>query len=255
MSPVRTNSSGASRRPPAEVAPTYREVLNPTDSVLPKVHDLIRRNFPANELVGRSEWRASLREREAGLWSDSRWHLVVAVHRGAVIGVASGTYLGNVNVGVVGYLAVSPAARGFGVGPKLRAKLRSLFREDAKEICGETLDAVIGEVRRDNPWLRTLVRSDRVLALNFMYFQPRLRPSDRPVPLVLYYEGVAQVRQSLPAARVRMILYTLWRRIYRIPRPMAHGAFRRMIGDLEGRTTVGEIKLSDLPPPVMSPSH
>ncbi len=255
MSPVRTSRSRERRDPAAPGAPTYREVLNPTDRVLPRVHDLIRRNFPPNELVGRSEWRASLREREAGLWSDSRWHLVIAEHKGDVIGVASGTYLGNVNVGVVGYLAVSPGARGFGVGPKLRAKLRSLFREDAREITGETLDAVIGEVRRDNPWLRRLVRSDRVLALDFIYFQPRLRPSDRPVPLVLYFEGVAQVRQRLPSARIRMILYSLWRRIYRVPRPMAHGAFRRMIGDLEGRTAVGEIKLSDLPPPVKSPNH
>jgi GNAT superfamily N-acetyltransferase len=239
----------------APEAPMYREVLDPADRALPKVHDLIRRNFPPHELVGRSEWRASLRERAAGLWSDSRWHLVIAEHRGAVVGVASGTYLGNVNVGVVGYLAVAPSARGFGVGPRLRSRLRSLFREDAKEITGETLDAVIGEVHRDNPWLRRLVRSDSILALDFNYFQPRLRASDRPVPLVLYYEGVAEVRQRLPAARIRMILYSLWRRIYRVPRPMAHGAFRRMIGELEDRTTIGEIKLSDLPPPVKSPNR
>lgn len=255
MSPARTSRDRGDREPSAPVSPTYREVVKPTDRVLPKVHDLIRRNFPPNELVGRSEWRASLREREAGLWSDSRWHLVIAEHNGAVIGVASGTYLGNVNVGVVGYLAVSPAARGFGVGPRLRAKLRSLFREDAKAITGETLDAVIGEVRRDNPWLRRLVRSESVLALDFQYFQPRLRASDRPVPLVLYYEGVAEVRQRLPAARLRMVLYSLWRRIYRVPRPMAHGAFRRMLHDLDDRSMIGEIRISDLPPPVQSPSH
>jgi len=238
----------------APEAPTYREVVDPSDRVLPRVHDLIRRNFPPHELVGRSEWRASLRERAAGLWSDTRWHLVIAEHRGAVIGVASGTYLGNVNVGVVGYLAVSPAARGYGVGPRLRARLRSLFREDAREVTGETLDAVIGEVHRENPWLRRLVRSDSVLALDFTYFQPRLRPSDRPVPLVLYYEGIAEVRQRLPTARIRPILYSLWRRIYRVPRPMAHSAFRRMIGELQAHTTIGEIKLSDLPPPVKSPN-
>jgi GNAT superfamily N-acetyltransferase len=255
MAAARTTRGRDTRAPSPPVAPTYREVLEPGDRALPKVHALIRQTFPPYELVGRSEWRASLRERAAGLWSDSRWHLVIAEHKGAVLGVASGTYLGNVNVGVVGYLAVSPAARGFGVGPKLRGKLRSIFREDAKEITGETLDAVIGEVRRDNPWLRRLVRSDTVLALDFTYFQPRLRPSDRPVPLVLYYEGIAEVRQRLPAARVRMILYSLWRRIYRVPRPMAHGAFRRMLHDLDGRTTIGEIKLSDLPPPVKSPNY
>ncbi len=231
------------------IKPSYREVVRSDDPVIRRVHQLIRQTFPADELVEANEWRDSLHEREAGLWSDSRWHLVVAEHKGEVIGVASGTYLGNLNVGVVGYLAVSPKARGFGVGPKLRARLRTLFRKDARAIRGEILEAVVGEVRRDNPWLRALIRSERVLALDFTYFQPRLRPGDRPVPLVLYYEGVGAPRQRLPASPIRTILYSVWRRIYRVRRPLFHAAFRRMLRDLEGRTSVGEVKLRDLPPP------
>jgi GNAT superfamily N-acetyltransferase len=237
----------------AKAGPAIREVVHSTDPVLPKVHDLIRRSFPPHELVRRFEWRDSLREREAGLWSDSRWHLVVAEQRGAVIAVASGTYLGNINLGVVGYLAVSPKARGLGLGPRTRARLRSLFLKDAREIAGKRLEAVIGEVRRDNPWLRALIRSQSVLALDFTYFQPRLRPGDHAVPLVLYYEGVAKPRRRLTTARIRNILYSTWRRIYRIPRPMSHPAFRRMLKDLEGRASVGEIKVRDLPPPVRTP--
>jgi len=239
----------------AKTTPTIREVVQSTDPVLSKVHDLIRRTFPPDELVRRNEWRDSLREREAGLWSDSRWHLVVAEHRGSVIGVASGTYLGNINIGTVGYLAVSPKARGLGIGPRVRAKLRTLFREDAREIRSRTLAAVIGEVRRDNPWLRALIRSERVLALNFKYFQPRLRAGDRPVPLVLYYEGIGRPRRRLAAAEVRRILYSTWRRIYRIPRPMTRPSFRWMLEDLSGRKYVGEIRERDLPPARKASRH
>jgi hypothetical protein len=148
---------------------------------------------------------------------------------------------------VIGYLAVSPAARSCGIGPRLRAKLRSLFRRDAREICGQPLQAVVGEVRRDNPWLKTLVRRDRVLALDFTYVQPRLHRDEHPVPLVLYYESLDRVRRRLPAALVRKLLYTTWRRIYRIPRPMARPEFRRMLADLAARSSVGRLTIRDLP--------
>ncbi|HEX5004567.1 MAG TPA: GNAT family N-acetyltransferase [Gemmatimonadales bacterium] len=252
---TRRAGSGKRGRGAARPRPTVREVVSHTDPAVGKVHDLIRRSFPPDELVGRNEWTDSLREREERLWSDSRWHLVVAEHKGAVIGVASGTYLGNINLGVVGYLAVSTRARGLGIGPRVRTRLRTLFKRDAQAIRGGPLEAVIGEVRRDNPWLRALIRSERVLALDFTYFQPQLRPMDRPVPLVLYYEGIATRRQRLATATIRQILYSTWRRIYRVRRPLLHPAFRRMLRDLAGRTTVGEIKARDLPPPVKTPRH
>jgi hypothetical protein len=232
--------------------PTYREIVHSTDPAIRRVHELVRRTFHANKLVGIHEWRDSLREQEAGLWSDIRWHLVLAEHQGRVVGVASGMYLGNINMGIVGYLAVGAQARGLGVGSKLRARLRASFHRDARKLTGKPLEAVIGEVRRDNPWLRSLVRNDRVLALDFTYFQPRLHPGDRLVSLVLYYEGIARPRRRLAAARIRTILYTTWRRIYRIARPLTHREFRRMLADLEGRSSVGEIHLGELPPPTTS---
>ncbi len=228
--------------------PTYREIMHSTDPAIRRVHALVRRTFHSNKLVGIHEWRDSLREQEAGLWADIRWHLHIAEHLGRVVGVASGMYLGNINIGVVGYLAVSASARGLGVGSRLRARLRASFHRDARKVSGKQLEAVIGEVRRDNPWLRSLVRNDRVLALDFTYLQPRLRPGDKPVSLVLYYEGIARPLRRLASARIRTILYTTWRRIYRIARPLAHPEFRRMLKDLEGRVSVGEIALGDLPP-------
>lgn len=228
--------------------PTYREIVHSTDPAIRRVHDLVRRTFHSNKLVGIHEWRDSLREKEAGLWSDIRWHLVVAEMAGRVVGVASGMYLGNINIGVVGYLAVGARARGLGVGSKLRARLRASFHRDARRIAAKPLEAVIGEVRRDNPWLRSLVRNERVLALDFGYLQPKLRPGDKPVSLVLYYEGIARPIRRLASARLRTILYTTWRRIYRIARPLAHAEFRLMLQDLEGRASIGELRLRDLPP-------
>lgn len=228
--------------------PTYREIVHSTDPAIRRVHDLVRRTFHSNKLVGIHEWRDSLREKEAGLWSDIRWHLVIAELAGRVVGVASGMYLGNINIGVVGYLAVGARARGLGVGSKLRARLRASFHRDARRIAAKPLEAVIGEVRRDNPWLRSLVRNERVLALDFRYLQPKLRPGDKPVSLVLYYEGIARPIRRLASARLRTILYTTWRRIYRIARPLAHAEFRLMLQDLEGRASIGELRLRDLPP-------
>ena len=226
--------------------PSLREVLDPTDPAIAESHRLLRRTFHPTELVPWSEWRNSLREREAGLWSDSRCHLVVAVVRGVVIGMASGTYLGNVNTGVVGYLAVAKEARGFGIGPRLRARLRTLFRRDAMKICETPLEAILGEVRPDNPWLRTLVRRDRVLALDFPYYQPHLHSGGRPVPLVLYYESIHETRARLPVTLIRKLLYTTWRRIYRIARPISNPAFRRMLAELQHRKFIGRITPDDL---------
>lgn len=225
---------------------SYRELSATNDPALRPAHRLLRQSFHASEIVGRSEWRASLAERRADLWFDIRWHIVVAERDGEVIGVATGTYLGNVNVGVIGYLAVSEAARGLGVGPALRVKLREAFRTDAREILDRDLLAIVGEVRRDNPWLRRLIRRDNVLALDFGYLQPRLRPDEPPVPLVLYYESIGRARQRLAVDFIRKLLYTIWRRAYRIPRPLATHSFRQMLRELEGRTFIGEIPLESL---------
>jgi hypothetical protein len=221
-----------------------REILRPDDPAFDQGYRLLRRSFPKGELVKRMEWRDSLREREARLWTDIRWHLVIAESAGRVAGVATGTYLGNVNTGVIGYLAVASSARGLGLGPRLRAKLNAAFRRDARQIRGEELKATVGEVRRDNPWLRSLLRRNRVLALDFRYLQPQLRHDEHPVPLVLYYESHDTVRHRLSTDTIRKLLYTIWRRIYRIQRPLSDPAFRRMLTGLSSRQSVGRIRLT-----------
>jgi hypothetical protein len=228
------------------VPTTIREVVLPNDPALSRAHRMLRRIFPASELVKQREWRETLQEHQANLWTDIRWHLLVAERAGRVVGVSTGTYLGNVNAGIIGYLAITSAARRLGIGPRLRRRLAASFGRDAQRIRGASLGAIVGEVRRDNPWLRTLIRREHVLALDFTYLQPRLRRGEPLVPLVLYYESMGRVRQRLRATEVRRLLYTMWRRIYRIARPMAEPAFRQMMRELAGRRWIGEIAVAEL---------
>jgi hypothetical protein len=221
--------------------PVVREVVGAADPALARAHHLLRRTFPKAELVDQVDWRHSLREREAGLWTDLQWHLVVAQEGRRVSGVATGWYLGNVNTGVLGYLAVAQTARHQGTGSRLRATLRTLFQRDALRVRGTALQAVVGEVHRDNPWLQSLVRRQRALALDFRYLQPQLHRGNRPVSLVLYYESLDRPRSRLPVTTVRRLLYTIWRRIYRISRPLSDTAFRQMLRELSGRRFVGRL--------------
>jgi len=220
-----------------------REITSADDCLIDEAYQLLRAEFEAHELVSVLEWRDTLAERDAQVWSDISWHLLIATRGRRVLGVATGTYLGNMNIGAIGYLVVAEEARGLGLGPRLRARLKRAFRADAARINQTELAGVVGEVRRDNPWLRRLIRREDVIALDFPYFQPRLREGGSPVPFVFYYEGVGDVRSSMGAKELSQLLYTLWRRVYRVARPMTSAIFRRMVRNLAGRRSVGEISL------------
>jgi len=228
---------------------TIREVRDPRDPMLAAAHRVLSALLPVGEVVGREEWRATLREARAGVWTDLRWHLLVAVHGRTVVGMASGTYLGSLNVGMVGYLASSPRVRGRGLGPRLRARLRGCFERDARHIRGAPLAAIIGEVDRASPWLRRLVGAHRALALALPYEQPSLRPGDPPSPLVLYYQAMEAPRRWLSSAEVRRLLYAVWRRLYRIPQPLQRPAFRRMLRWLAARRRVYGVPIAAPPRP------
>jgi hypothetical protein len=58
----------------------------------------------------------------------------------------------------------------------------------------------------------------------------------------MYYEALDRVIHRLPASLIRKLLYTLWRRIYRIAQPLSHAAFRKMLADLEGRRYIGALR-------------
>ena len=225
---------------------TIREVLEPGDPALGPAHRLLRRTFHRDETVDLADWRETLKERAARVWTDLAWHLIIAERAGKVVGMVSGSYLGSVNVGMVGSLALDASLRGQGIGPRLRARLRTCFDRDARRVRGRPLEAIVGEVSHDNPWLRHLVARERAIALDIPYSQPALRPGDDPSRLVLYYQPLARPRRSLGVAETRRLLYSLWRRLYRIPQPLKRPAFSRMLRSLAGRKRVGGKKL---PPP------
>ena len=224
-----------------------REIRSGSDPAFGAAYDLLRRVFPRSELLPRRDWQTAMQEREAGLWTDLDWHVLVAERAGRVIGTATGSYLGNLNVGIIGYIVLAARSRARGLGPRLRHGLHQAFERDARRIRGRPLDALVGEVREDNPWLRHLVRREGAIALDFPYYQPSLDVDRTPVPLVLYYQPLPPLRRrSLPAAMVRRLLYSLWRRPYRVAHPLSRPAFRHMLRALAGRKRVGQRALPDL---------
>lgn len=226
--------------------PRIREVVSPSDPALARAHALFQRAFHASELVSPDSWREVLSEQSQGLCADTAWHLLVAEVAGRVVGAASGNYVGSVNVGLVGYVAIAATGRARGLGSRLRLRLRRRFERDARRFLGRPLEAIVGEVRADNPWLRYLVANQGVIALDFPYHQPSLA-GGRTVPLVLYYQPLTLRRTSLGGAELRRLLYALWRRPYRVSRPLSRPAFRRMLVSLQGRRRIGGLDLGGAP--------
>lgn len=224
---------------------TVRELTTADDPAFDAAYALLRAEFPRAEMLPKSDWSNAMRERRARLWTDINWHLLVAERGGRTIAAATGMYLGNVNIGIVGYIAVQSSARALGLGPRMRRALRDRFEGDARHAGRETLAAILGEVRIDNPWLRTLVRREGAIALDFDYFQPSLGGTRKPVPLVLYFQPLSKSapRTALGAQALRKLLYTMWRRAYRVSRPLSDPAFRRMMRSLEGRRRIGQREL------------
>ena len=216
-----------------------REITDPEDPALASAYALLRRTFPKNERVSIDEWRATLVERAGKVWTDFSWHLVVAQRGNRVMGLATGTYIGSVNVGIIGYLAIDPTMRSGGIGTRIRARLRDRFRSDARKLSGRELSALLGEVSADNPWLRRLARHPRILVLDVPSFQPGLRPSDEPSPFALYYEAIGRNPRWVAASELRKILFAIWRHAYRVSRPLDRAVFRQIIASLDGRRRVG----------------
>ena len=216
-----------------------REVRDPNDRALAGAYRLLRAAFSSRELVRRRDIREAIIERNRGFLGDLNWHMLVAERGKILVGVATISYVGELNIGVVGYLAVRSSERSTGLGLRLRARLLQAVHKDALRIRKRPVDALIGEVRAENPWLRHLVVVHRALALDFPYWQPSIDGKARPVRLVLYYQPIARERTDLSGNEVRRLLYVIWRRLYRIPRPMKDATFLKMLTALQGRRLIG----------------
>ncbi|HET6762677.1 MAG TPA: GNAT family N-acetyltransferase [Longimicrobiaceae bacterium] len=211
------------------------EINDERDPLAVPTLELIRRAIrdvqPVEDLL------SELEERRRGLPSGAEHHLVALVENGQPLAAVAGLYLPTVNAGFITYLAVHENARGRLLGRQLRARLVDAFRADA-HAAGRELAWTVGEVRRESPWLRTLVSHGQAIPFAFSYFHPwQTRASEGKY--VLYREPVGDARAELPAGEVLGLVYAIWRRAYRIRFPLQSEVFCYMIEQMEGVETVG----------------
>ena len=196
------------------------------------IHDAIHDVQPTEDLL------SELEESRRGLPAGGDYHLVVQVD-GAdrPVAAAAGAYLDAENAGFVSYLAVDEAHRGQRLGRELRAHLVDCFRADARK-AGRALAWTVGEVRRESPWLQTLVAHGRAVPFGFSYFHPwqSRRAEGR---YVLYREPDADSRRHLPADEVLRLVYGIWRRVYRIRFPTQSDTFCYMLEQLQRAERIG----------------
>lgn len=217
----------------------FRELLHPRDPMLVQAYRILKRTFPSSELVRLADFLGSLTARAAGYWAELLWHVIVVEQGRLLAGVVTGAYLSAINVGFVGYLAVDRALRAKGVGHRLRNRLLDVFQRDALRRHHAAVDAVVGEIEPDNPWLATLVREHGAIALDLPYHQPSIRAGTEPVPLVLYYQPLGAPRTTVPALEVGTLLYQIWRHAYQVLRPWQDPLFVEMIEAIAGREEIG----------------
>jgi GNAT superfamily N-acetyltransferase len=199
---------------------------------------LYRRVFPKDEQMPKRYFYEHLVEEKLGLSRPFHFHYFVGIKGDRVLGFGCCTYLALVNMGFIDYLAVDSGAKGQGVGTALRAQLVEVLREDARRSRFSDLVAVLGETREESPWLRRLQRQG-AFALDIDYLQPPLEDHKSPVPLVLYVQPVEKPFDGLGAEEVRQVLYTIYRRLYRIPYPLQDPNFRYMLKQINGRERIG----------------
>ncbi|HET7233834.1 MAG TPA: GNAT family N-acetyltransferase [Longimicrobium sp.] len=181
---------------------------------------------------------SELEECRRGFPSGGEYHLLAALDEGGEpMAAAAGVYLEAVNAGFITYLAVRPEMRNRQLGRTLRAHLLECFHADARSR-GAELAWMVGEVRRESAWLRTLVQGGRVIPFHLGYFHPwmPLRAEGR---YVLYRELFADTRAELPSHEVARLLFAIWRRAYRIRYPLQSETFCYMFRGLEGRESIG----------------
>ena len=209
-----------------ERTPIAREALE-------LIADAIGDVQPINDLL------SELEERRLGLPSGGGYHLLARVDAaGGVTAAAAGTYLEKVNAGFITYLAVRKDQRSQRLGRALRKHLVDSIREEARATRGEEPSWVVGEIRSDSPWLRTLVAAGRAVPFAFPYFHPWMTRAAEG-RYVLYREPLGDVRRELPAQEVMGLVYAIWRRAYRIRFPLHSEIFRYMLQTIEAQGTIG----------------
>jgi GNAT superfamily N-acetyltransferase len=180
---------------------------------------------------------SELEECRRDLPSGGEHHLIALVGNETPLAAVAGVYLEAVNAGFITYLAVHEEERGRLLGRRLRQHLVDTFRRDAARR-GQDLAWTVGEVRRESPWLQTLVSHGQAIPFDFSYFHPwqARRTEGR---YVLYREPVTDPRAELPGHEVLQLVYAIWRCAYRVRFPLQSATFTYMVDQLESRDSVG----------------
>jgi hypothetical protein len=234
------NGKGAAPRPKRRLL--YREIVDPVDPDFDPALALFVGSFPPDKRTPRQEIVAALEARRTGRLSPDNFRFLVCREGERVLGMCTGRYIDAVNIGFVGYLAVAPEQWGRTIGSTIRRHLVLGFRRDAALAGHDELEAVMGEVEATNPWLSILLGKRKVLAFDLDYHQPGIRPETEAVPLVLYYQPVAntEVPAALPAHKVAVLLKAIFKHIYRVEDPAKCGVLARMLSSLARRKDVGQ---------------
>jgi ribosomal protein S18 acetylase RimI-like enzyme len=216
------------------------EILDEREPLARKALALIAEVFPPNQRQPLEQIAMEVAEKRLGLLNLYDFHLLAAVSAaGEPLGVVAGVYLGGVNAGFVTYLAVRPEARSRQLGRRLRVRLVEAFRSDARQMEWDDLAWVVGEVRRESPWLARLVRDRAVVPFDLTYYHPGIEPGEVDEDWVLYRQPVGDAREKLPVGEVRQLVYAIWRRAYRVRWPLQQPGFQAMLAELDGRSIVG----------------
>jgi GNAT superfamily N-acetyltransferase len=205
---------------------------------------LMEETFPPEERMDVRDLADTLAEKRLGVLRPANIHLLVAHEEDQVLGFCQGWYIAVSNVCFVSYLLVRRGLKGRRLGAVLRQRLIRECQRDALLNRRKAIWAVVGEVEEDNPWLHTLVRSRGAIALDIDYRQPSLGPNQPPVRLILYVQRLDYHRKSLKARDVRSLVYSIYRRVYRIQFPVRNPSFRQILKSMEGRHRIGQRRLS-----------
>jgi hypothetical protein len=226
-----------------ETGADHDQIVEITDERTELAHHALRligETFPPHQRQPLEQIAMEISEKRLALLTSYDFHLFAAVGgEGEPLGVVAGVYLGGVNAGMVTYLAVRPEARARRLGRRLRVRLVEAFRSDARHLEWADLAWVVGEVRRESPWLARLVRDRSVIPFDLTYYHPGAEPGEGAEDWILYRQPVADAREELPAVEVRQLIYAIWRRAYRVRWPLQRAGFQAMLAELEGRAIVG----------------
>ena len=209
-----------------ERTPLAREALE-------LIAEAIRDVQPVDDLLSEIE------ESRRGMPGGGGYHLLAMVDaEGKPAAAAAGIYLKGVNAGFITYLAVRKDVRGQLLGRGLRAHLVEAIRQESQRKTGGDPAWTVGEVKRQSPWLQTLVSAGQAIPFDFPYFHPWMsrRSEGR---YVLYREPLADRRAEIPGDEVVRLVYAIWRRAYRIRFPLQSETFCYMIDRLQTAGTNG----------------